>query len=314
MGTITSAQERALLSAVRNGAGIAGWHGGTADSFSNNTDYQYMIGGQWVAHPDNQIDYVVNITDHKDPVTKGIKDFAYHSEQYNMHVDPNVKVLATTTFVESTNDWILSWTTVYYSGFPIRNQVRLGERSYDYNDVYVIGILDFELSENITLPDEFINTFTYRNDKDSSASLTTCSTLVTVELPKFRKQLSELETVGDKLMYCLRYQGGFSEIPKELQCPELEKMFGISNFATMTENEQNMYMREFKEMLDRESELNTAQSKGEAQGMAKGIAKGRAEGARENSLQIAKEMKLRNLPTGMISEITHLTPEQIEQL
>lgn len=207
---------------------------------------------------------------------------------------------------------------VYYSGFPIRNQVRLGERSYDYNDVYVIGILDFELSENITLPDEFINTFTYRNDKDSSASLTTCSTLVTVELPKFRKQLSELETVGDKLMYCLRYQGGFSEIPKELQCPELEKMFGISNFATMTENEQNMYMREFKEMLDRESELSTAQSKGEAQGMAKGIAKGmakgRAEGARENSLQIAKEMKLRNLPTGMISEITHLTPEQIEQL
>ncbi len=138
MGTITSAQERALLSAVRNGAGIAGWHGGTADSFRNNTDYQYMIGGQWVAHPDNQIDYVVNITDHKDPVTKGIKDFAYHSEQYYMHVDPNVKVLATTTFVESTNDWInghtipVVWKTMYGKGRVFYSS--LGHVSKEYTD------------------------------------------------------------------------------------------------------------------------------------------------------------------------------------
>lgn len=138
MGTITSAQERALLSAVRNGAGIAGWHGGTADSFSNNTDFQYMIGGQWVAHPDNQIDYVVNITDHKDPVTKGIKDFAYHSEQYNMHVDPNVKVPATTTFVESTNDWInghtipVVWKTMYGKGRVFYSS--LGHVSKEYTD------------------------------------------------------------------------------------------------------------------------------------------------------------------------------------
>lgn len=44
-----------------------------------------MIGGQWVAHPDNIIDYTVNVTDHKDPVTKGLKDFQMHSEQYYMH-------------------------------------------------------------------------------------------------------------------------------------------------------------------------------------------------------------------------------------
>lgn len=49
-------------------------------------------------HPDNIIDYEVKITKRKDDVKRGIKDFHVHSEQYYMHVDPNVEVLATTTF------------------------------------------------------------------------------------------------------------------------------------------------------------------------------------------------------------------------
>jgi type 1 glutamine amidotransferase len=52
------------------------------------------------------IDYRVNITDHKDPVTAGLSDFNMHSEQYYMHVDPNVKVLATTTFSDKYASWI----------------------------------------------------------------------------------------------------------------------------------------------------------------------------------------------------------------
>jgi type 1 glutamine amidotransferase len=106
MGTITGAQERALLDAIKNGVGVAGWHGGLGDSFRNNTEYQFMVGGQWVAHPGGVIDYRVNIVDHKDPVTKGLSDFDMHSEQYYVQVDPNVKVLATTTFTDKNADWI----------------------------------------------------------------------------------------------------------------------------------------------------------------------------------------------------------------
>ena len=98
MGSITGEQERGLLEAVRNGVGLAGWHGGLGDSFRNNTDYQFMVGGQWVAHPGGKVDYDVDIVDKKDPVTKGLKTFHMKSEQYYMHVDPSVKVLATTTF------------------------------------------------------------------------------------------------------------------------------------------------------------------------------------------------------------------------
>lgn len=106
MGKISKEQWQGLNKAIRSGIGLAGVHGGLGDSFRENTNYQYMVGGQWVAHPGGVIDYTVEITDKKDPVTKGIKDFAMNSEQYYMHVDPNVNVLATTTFSDEHDDWI----------------------------------------------------------------------------------------------------------------------------------------------------------------------------------------------------------------
>lgn len=106
MGTITTEQERGLLSAVRSGVGLAGWHGCMADSFRNNPDYQFMVGGQWVAHPGGIIDYTVTITAPSDPIVAGIPDFRMHSEQYYMHVDPMNEVLATTTFSDAYVPWI----------------------------------------------------------------------------------------------------------------------------------------------------------------------------------------------------------------
>lgn len=108
MSTITKEQEAGLLSAVKSGIGLAGWHGGMADSFRNNTEYQWMVGGQWVAHPGNVITYQVNITKHDDPIVAGLNDFIMQSEQYYMHVDPSNEVLATTTFSGKEGDapWI----------------------------------------------------------------------------------------------------------------------------------------------------------------------------------------------------------------
>lgn len=123
MSQISKEQEKGLLDAVeKNGTGMAGWHGGMCDAFRNNTEYQYMTGGQWVSHPGGVIDYRVNITDQADEVTKGLKDFDMHSEQYYMHIDPNVKVLATTRFNGKINSWIdgciipVTWKKMYGKG------------------------------------------------------------------------------------------------------------------------------------------------------------------------------------------------------
>lgn len=106
MGQITGEQEKALVKAIENGAGLGGFHGGMGDAFRNNSLYQFMVGGQFVAHPDDTKDYTVNITKKSDPIVAGLSDFSVRSEQYYMHVDLSNEVLATTTFQTKSAPWI----------------------------------------------------------------------------------------------------------------------------------------------------------------------------------------------------------------
>ena len=123
MSAIKPEQEKGLLDAVKGGVGLAGWHGGLADAFRSNTEYQFMVGGQWVAHPGGVISYEVNIVDSKDPITAGLaRVFQMNSEQYYMHVDPINEVLATTTFSGQHAPWIngvvvpVVWKKMYGNG------------------------------------------------------------------------------------------------------------------------------------------------------------------------------------------------------
>ena len=106
MSTIEKEELDNLARAVRGGVGFGGYHGGMCDAFRNATEYQFMCGGQWVAHPGNIIDYRVDVTRPDDPVMAGIEAFPYRSEQYYMHVDPAIEVLATTTFTGEHAPWI----------------------------------------------------------------------------------------------------------------------------------------------------------------------------------------------------------------
>ncbi|MBD3917154.1 ThuA domain-containing protein [Paenibacillus sp. PR3] len=120
MGKIEQHQLKPLLAAVENGCGIAGCHGGMGDSFRNEVEYQFMVGGQWVAHPGNDgVDYTVEMSIPGDPLTEGIGDFDVCSEKYYMHVDPAVKVHATTSFgdVKMPVVWTKKWGqgNVYYN-------------------------------------------------------------------------------------------------------------------------------------------------------------------------------------------------------
>ena len=99
MGTITWEQCQNISKAVANGTGLAGCHGGMCDAFREDTEWQFMTGGQWVAHPGNDgTPYKVEIIPSSSPITAGLTDFDVESEQYYMHVDPAVEVLATTRF------------------------------------------------------------------------------------------------------------------------------------------------------------------------------------------------------------------------
>ncbi|WP_168121108.1 ThuA domain-containing protein [Paenibacillus sp. HB172176] len=99
MGRIDQQLVNNVSAAVQSGVGLAGCHGGMCDAFRENVDWQFMTGGNWVSHPGNDgVNYSVNIRNTTSPLVTGIDDFEVCSEQYYLHVDPAVEVLATTRF------------------------------------------------------------------------------------------------------------------------------------------------------------------------------------------------------------------------
>jgi uncharacterized protein len=99
MGEITKEQVDPVIEAVANGTGIAGCHGGMCDSFRKEVKWQFMTGGNWVSHPGGAtVTYKVEFRSQSNPLVDGLKDFEMTSEQYYLHIDPAVEVLATTRF------------------------------------------------------------------------------------------------------------------------------------------------------------------------------------------------------------------------
>ena len=117
MSTIEKDEFEGLRSAVETGTGLAGWHGGIADSYRNTSDYLHLIGGQFACHPgkhpsertgeqsDNYVPYTVNMLPAaaENPITRGISDFDLVTEQYWVLVDDYIDVLATTT--QKVREW-----------------------------------------------------------------------------------------------------------------------------------------------------------------------------------------------------------------
>jgi len=99
MGEINHDYVVNVSKAIASGVGLAGCHGGMCDSFRQDTEWQFITGGQWVSHPGGDgIDYTVNIVKGSSPIIEGLEDFPVCSEHYYLHIDPSIEVLATTRF------------------------------------------------------------------------------------------------------------------------------------------------------------------------------------------------------------------------
>ncbi|PWH10996.1 hypothetical protein DEJ39_01515 [Bacteroidetes bacterium SCGC AAA795-G10] len=144
MSEISENQINNLTKTIKNGTGLAGCHGGLGDSFRDNVDFQYMVGGQFVKHPGNKINYTVNINSKKDPITKDIDDFNMTSEQYYMHVDPALEILATTKFSGKHDAWIkgvvvpVVWKKYYGKGRVFYNSIGHSIENFDIPEVWKI--------------------------------------------------------------------------------------------------------------------------------------------------------------------------------
>lgn len=143
MGEISAEQWAGLSKAVVNGCGCAGWHGGMCDAFRNNVDYQFMTGGQWVAHLGGIVDYRVNLRRTTDGFLDGLTDFDMRSEQYYMHTDPGNEVYATTTILgeHQNSPWVrgtimpVIWKRMYGGGRVFYTSLCHEERDLDVPEV-----------------------------------------------------------------------------------------------------------------------------------------------------------------------------------
>lgn len=161
--------------------------------------------------------------------------------------------------------------SVYYSAFPIQEQVTKGEFwDYRLSPVYTVGILDFifddhkdddTLLHTVELKDQQCRVF-YDKLK-----------FIYLELPKFQKSLEELETHFDKWIYLLRHLPRLDDPPEPLQESTFLQLFEIAEIATFSPVEQVAYEDSLKYYRDLNNVVDTSRQEGREEGREEGAAR-----------------------------------------
>jgi predicted transposase/invertase (TIGR01784 family) len=149
--------------------------------------------------------------------------------------------------------------SVYYSTFPIQRQAQKGEWNYQLAAVYTVGILDFVFDEDRHNPDFFH--FVQLKDQVNQVFYDKL-TFIYLEMPKFRKTESELETDFDKWMYVFKNMHLLERIPAKLQSKIFEKLFGEAELANLKPVDMIAYEESLKVYRDLKAVTDTAYEDG----------------------------------------------------
>ena len=197
--------------------------------------------------------------------------------------------------------------TVFYSSFSIQEQGKRQHWDYRLDPVYAVGILDFEFDDHKE-EEELLHVIELKNQR--------CEVFydklkfIYIELPKFTKEESELETHFDKWLYIFRHLSELQDRPKALQDRIFARLFEAAEIAKYSPKEQKAYEDSLKYHRDLKNVIDTSKEEGIQEGMEKGLEKGRE----EKSLEIARQMKKEGLSANQIVRMTGLSSEEIEQL
>ena len=191
---------------------------------------------------------------------------------------------------------------LYYSSFAIQDQGQKGTKNntvywdYKLSPVYVIGILDFVMDDSPEKVDHLITKVQLMDDTYEVFNKNL--NFIFIEMPKFRKEESELETFMDKWLYAIKNLGKLDDKPTALTEAIFKRFFEVAEIAAFSKTERYDYEENLKNCNDWFSVMNTAKKdgleEGEAIGIEKGRAVGRAEGRAEGEalgiLKTAKKM------------------------
>jgi predicted transposase/invertase (TIGR01784 family) len=227
---------------------------------------------------------------------------------------------------------------LYYSSFAIQDQGQKGTKNntvywdYKLSPVYVVGILDFVMDDSPEKVNHLITKVQLKDDLNEVFNKNL--NFIFIEMPKFRKEESELETFMDKWLYAIKNLGKLDDKPTALTEAIFKRFFEVAEIAAFSKTERYDYEENLKNCNDWFSVMNTAKKdgleegeaigieKGRAEGEAIGLKKGRAEGEviglqkgeTLGILKTAKKMKEEGLDVNVISKLTNLSIDEIEKL
>ncbi|NEO14325.1 MULTISPECIES: Rpn family recombination-promoting nuclease/putative transposase [unclassified Moorena] len=192
------------------------------------------------------------------------------------------------------------------------NQLKSGKIYFDINPVIALTITDFKLFPST---EKVISCFYFQEEEDHLPYQENELKLVFVELPKFTKQLEDLESVIDKWIFFIKEAPNLEIIPDQLkEIPQLEKALTIANQAGFSESELEKIWKQEMALWDWRGALNFAKREGREEGREEIRLEGREQGRLEGKYQIAKQMKAAGLPLNDIAQYTGLTIDEINQL
>ncbi len=137
-------------------------------------------------------------------------------------------------------------------------------------------------------------------------------------MPKFNKNVNELESRFDKWLFVIKNLHRLEKIPEKLQEKIFLQVFASAEIAKFTRKEYQAYEDSLKYYRDLKNSLDTAKEEGLLEGIKRGIQKGRQEGIKEGikegKIEDAVKMLEKGLDSTLISEITGLPEEELEKL
>ncbi len=193
--------------------------------------------------------------------------------------------------------------SIYYSTFPIREQGLKGEWDYKLKAVYVIGILNFKFSDDTT---DYYHHNVKLVDLNTNEVFYDKLTFIYLEMPKFNKSETELQTMFDKWMFVIRNLSRLMERPAALQERVFTRLFESAEIAKFSKEQYEEYEDSLKAYRDWLNTINTA--------VMKSREEGREEGKLEEKMDIARKLKNSGISFDVISVSTGLSEEEISSL
>lgn len=194
--------------------------------------------------------------------------------------------------------------SVYYSTFPIQKQAQKNNWDFKLNPVYLIAILDFTFDDSNS--SEFYRHNVKLINENTGEVFYKKLTYIFLEMPKFNKDLDELESKYEKWLYVLKNLPRLENIPIKLKEKIFEKVFETAELSQLTRDEWEEYEDSLKVYRDLKNTLDYSREIG--------YEKGKMQGKMDEKIKITKNLLKTGLDLNQIAVATGLTLEEIKKL